>query len=105
MALLNRDKVSEKAEKTARELDTANFRITQLENRFRELQFTNEALWELLKISAELPDDALEEKLNAMKQAIEERANQTMTCDSCQRIVPADKPSCYYCGAQLTHES
>ena len=104
MALLNRDKVSEKAEKTARELDTANFRITQLENQFRELQFTYQALWELLKTSAELPDDALEEKLHAMKQAIEERANQTMTCDSCQRIVPADKPSCYYCGAALKHD-
>lgn len=41
MAILNlggmNDKTSEKAERTARELDTANIRITQLEKQFREL--------------------------------------------------------------------
>ncbi len=109
MALLNlggmNDRTSEKAEKTARELDTANFRISQLEKQFRDLQLYNQALWELLKSSANLPDDALQAQLDAYRQSLESRANQTTNCASCNRTVPADKTHCYYCGASLDHAS
>ena len=109
MAILNlggmNDKTSEKAERTARELDTANIRITQLEKQIRELQLNHQALWELLKASAKLPDEALQNQIDAFKQAIESRANQITNCATCNRTVPADKASCYYCGASLTHEN
>jgi uncharacterized paraquat-inducible protein A len=109
MAILNlggmADKTSEKAEKTARELDTATIRINQLEIQFREMKLNNQALWELLKSSANLSDTALQEKVDAIKASISARSNQTLSCASCHRTVPADKPNCYYCGASLELEN
>ncbi len=91
-----------KVDKTARELAAVNIRLDQLENRFKELRFTNQALWELLKERSDLNDEALEEKVTSLKQEIEQRANETTTCSSCNRVVPAHKENCYYCGTKLS---
>jgi uncharacterized coiled-coil protein SlyX len=84
------------------ELDTANFRITQLEKKLSDLTFTLDTLWELLTEQNGFDATALEEKLNAKKDELESRANETTACSSCSRTVPANKSSCYYCGAKLT---
>ena len=83
------------------EIDAANFRIIQLEKKLDELSSTIETLWELLVEHNQFDAYALQEKISAKKNEIEARSNETTNCSSCNRIVPASKSSCYYCGAKL----
>ena len=76
--------------------------IIQLEQKLNELSLTLDALWEVLKEQNLLGENTLQEKLSAMKTQIESRANETTNCTTCNRTVPANKDSCYYCGAKLT---
>lgn len=91
----------EATKKNARDLDTANIRIDQLERQFREMMLTNQALWELLQQHGGFSPEALEEKVESIKNSLLARANETLICNACERTVPADKASCYYCGAKL----
>lgn len=84
------------------ELDTANFRIVQLENKLKELSFTLDTLWELLVEHKDFDTSALQDKITAKKNELESRNNETTNCSSCNRTVPANKASCYYCGATLS---
>lgn len=84
------------------ELDTANFRIVQLENKIKELSFTVDTLWELLVEHKNFDASALQDKILAKKNELESRSNETTNCSSCNRTVPANKASCYYCGAKLS---
>lgn len=95
-------KTSQDTEKSfTSELDTANFRIVQLEKKINELTFTLDTLWELIAEQNNLDSNALQEKIAAKKNELEARANETINCSSCSRTVPANKNTCYYCGARL----
>jgi uncharacterized paraquat-inducible protein A len=85
----------------SREIDTANFRIIQLEKKVNDLTFTFETLWELLTEHNDFNESALQEKISTKRNEIEARAGETTSCSSCNRTVPASKDSCYYCGAKL----
>ena len=99
-SLFNKDKNTDNS--ISREIDTANFRIIQLEKKVNDLAFTVDTLWELLAEHNNFNANALQEKISAKQTEIESRAGETTTCSSCNRIVPASKDSCYYCGAKLT---
>ena len=91
------------AEKSiSNDLDTANFRVAQLKNKIKELSFTLDTLWELLVEKNNFDVNALQEKISAKKNEIESRGNETSNCSSCNRTVPANKASYYYCGAKLS---
>ncbi|MDG2090637.1 MAG: hypothetical protein P8J61_05955 [Gammaproteobacteria bacterium] len=91
------------AEKSiSNDLDTANFRVAQLENKIKELSFTLDTLWELLVEKNNFDVNAMQDKISAKKNEIESRSNETTNCSSCNRTVPANKASCYYCGAKLS---
>jgi len=95
-------KTSQDSEKSfTSELDTANFRIVQLEKKINELTFTLDTLWELIAEQSSFDSNALQEEISAKKNALEARANETINCSSCNRTVPANKNTCYYCGAKL----
>jgi rRNA maturation endonuclease Nob1 len=98
-SIFNADKNTDNS--ISSEIDTANFRIIQLEKKLNDLSFTVDTLWELLVEQNDFDTDALQEKISAKKSEIESRANETSTCSSCNRTVPANKDSCYYCGAKL----
>ncbi len=86
----------------SRDIDTANFRIIQLEKKVNDLAFTVDTLWELLAEHNNFSMSALQEKVSSKKIEIESRAGETTTCSSCNRIVPASKDACYYCGSKLS---
>jgi len=61
-------KTSQDSEKSfTSELDTANFRIVQLEKKINELTFTLDALWELIAGQSSFDSNALQEKISAKK--------------------------------------
>ncbi len=66
-----------------------------------ELSSTLETLWEFLVEQHQFDATALQQKIDAKSEALEARANETTSCNSCNRTVPADKSACYYCGAKL----
>ena len=98
-SLLDRDKNTDNS--ISREIDTANFRIVQLEKKVNELAFTLDTLWELLAEHNNFDANMLQEKISAKKNEIESRAGETTSCSSCNRTVPASKGACYYCGSKL----
>jgi len=56
-------KTSQDSEKSfTSELDTANFRIVQLEKKINELTFTLDTLWELIAEQSSFDSNALQEK-------------------------------------------
>ena len=83
------------------ELEAANFKIMQLEKKLSDLSFMLDALWEIVREQTQLDANTLSEKVSAKKNELEARTNETATCSSCNRTVPASKESCYYCGAKL----
>ena len=84
------------------ELEAAKFKITQLEQKLNELSLNMDALWHLLKERNQFDENALAERVAAAKAEIESRNLETTICSSCNRTVPANKDSCYYCGAKLS---
>jgi rRNA maturation endonuclease Nob1 len=99
-SLFNTDKNTDNS--ISRDIDTANFRIIQLEKKVNELAFTVDTLWELLAEHNNFNESTLQEKILAKKKEIESRTGETTTCSSCNRIVPVSKDACYYCGSKLT---
>lgn len=83
------------------ELEAAKFKIIQLEQKFNELSLTMDALWHIVSEHNQLDENALIEKVAAAKANIESRSLETTSCSSCNRTVPANKDSCYYCGTKL----
>lgn len=83
------------------DLEAANFRIVQLENKINDLSFTVDTLWEFLVEQNNFDANSLQEKISKKQDEIESRSNETTNCSSCNRTVPANKASCYYCGAKL----
>ncbi len=98
-SLLDTDKNTDNS--ISREIDTANFRIIQLEKKVNELAFTADTLWELLAEHNDFDVNALQQKISAKKNEIETRTGETTTCSACNRTVPANKGACYYCGSKL----
>ncbi len=76
--------------------------LFNLRKKVNDLAFTIETLWELLVEHNDFNESALQEKVIAKKNEIESRAGETTTCRSCNKTVPTNKKSCYYCGANLS---
>ncbi len=88
----------------ARQSESYDDRLDQLESTVKNLSVINEALYEILvaKLNVNATDLAVmieQVTVNRLK-----RLEAKSTCSSCSRLVPSSRQKCMYCGGELLGE-
>ena len=98
----------QRSRKNSTQASNNNQRISVLENKVKQLELTNEALWELLKshetLGTILSEGSLKAKIEDIAQQKEQMKNAKAQCHNCGLQFPQSRDNCFYCGTEKLSE-
>jgi len=89
------------ARDASRNSESNSSRIEKLERQFEKLSLITEALWVIAGEKLKLGDLELKNKIDTIVSERDRRKAEKVKCTSCNMQMPASKPNCIYCGAEI----
>lgn len=92
------------AKSAAKQSENNDERVKNLEAKVNSLSIISEALYELLVAKLNVTNVELNTMIEQVVVNKRKRKEAKSTCQTCGRLVPANKQKCMYCGGELLGE-